>query len=37
MERIIKIGKTLRNNWKKSTVGACALYYGAITAKEKYE
>ncbi|XP_049868397.1 acylglycerol kinase, mitochondrial [Pectinophora gossypiella] len=37
MERIIKIGKTLRNNWKKSTVGAFALYYAAATAKERYE
>ncbi|CAH2241575.1 acylglycerol kinase, mitochondrial [Pararge aegeria] len=37
MERIIKIGKTLRNNWKKSVLGAVVLLYGAATAKEKYE
>ncbi|CAG9579075.1 unnamed protein product [Danaus chrysippus] len=37
MERIIKIGKTLRNNWKKSVLGAVVLYYGAATAKERYE
>ncbi|XP_072939244.1 acylglycerol kinase, mitochondrial-like [Epargyreus clarus] len=37
MERIIKIGKTIRNNWKKSVLGAVVLYYGAATAKEKFE
>ncbi|XP_052739626.1 acylglycerol kinase, mitochondrial isoform X2 [Bicyclus anynana] len=37
MQRIIKIGKTLRNNWKKSVFGAVVLFYGAATAKEKYE
>ncbi|CAH2077071.1 unnamed protein product, partial [Iphiclides podalirius] len=37
MERIIKFGKTIRNNWKKSVVGVVALYYGAATLKEKYE
>lgn len=33
----MKFGKTIRNNWKKSVVGAIALYYGAATAKERYE
>ncbi|XP_046962064.1 acylglycerol kinase, mitochondrial [Vanessa cardui] len=37
MERIIKIGKTLRNNWKKSVFGAFVVYYGASTLKEKYQ
>ncbi|CAK1540761.1 unnamed protein product [Leptosia nina] len=37
MERLSKIAKTLRNNWKKSVFGAFVLYYGGATAKEKYE
>ena len=37
MEKIIKIGKTLRNNWKKSVFGAIIVYYGAAKLKEKYE
>ncbi|XP_045447779.1 acylglycerol kinase, mitochondrial [Melitaea cinxia] len=37
MERIIKIGKTLRNNWKKSIFGAVIVYYGASKLKEKYQ
>lgn len=37
MDRIMKFAKTIRNNWKKSTVGVIALYYGACTAKERYE
>lgn len=37
MEKVVKFGKTIRNNWKKSVVGVIALYYGAATVKEKYE
>ncbi|XP_022123920.2 acylglycerol kinase, mitochondrial [Pieris rapae] len=37
MEKALKIVKTLRNNWKKSVFGAILVYYGAATAKEKYE
>ncbi|XP_068632723.1 acylglycerol kinase, mitochondrial-like [Battus philenor] len=37
MDRIVKISKTIRNNWKKSVLGVVALYYGAATIKEKYE
>lgn len=37
MEKIVKFGKTVRNNWKKSVVGVVALCYGAATLKEKYE
>ncbi|VVC97210.1 unnamed protein product [Leptidea sinapis] len=37
MDKIFKIAKTLRNNWKKSTFGAIVLYYGTATVKEKYE
>ncbi|XP_063618419.1 acylglycerol kinase, mitochondrial isoform X2 [Cydia splendana] len=37
MEKIVKFSTTIRNNWKKSVVGACALAYGASVAKEKYD
>ncbi|CAG9785823.1 unnamed protein product [Diatraea saccharalis] len=37
MEKVIKLSKTIRNNWKKSVVGVIALSYGVIKAKEKYE
>lgn len=37
MERIVKFGTTIRNNWKKSVVGAIALSYGAAKLKENYE
>lgn len=37
MERIAKFAKTIRNNWKKSVLGAVAIYYAGATAKEKYE
>lgn len=37
MEKVVKFGKTIRNNWKKSVVGVIALYYGASTVKEKYQ
>ncbi|XP_028172406.1 acylglycerol kinase, mitochondrial [Ostrinia furnacalis] len=37
MEKLVKFGTTIRNNWKKSVVGVIALYYGAATAKEKIE
>ncbi|XP_063536702.1 acylglycerol kinase, mitochondrial isoform X2 [Cydia strobilella] len=37
MEKIVKFSTTIRNNWKKSGVGACALAYGASVTKEKYD
>ncbi|KOB79225.1 Acylglycerol kinase, mitochondrial, partial [Operophtera brumata] len=37
MEKIVKYGKTIRNNWKKSIVGVIALYYVGTKGKEKYE
>ncbi|KAJ2950256.1 hypothetical protein O0L34_g11619 [Tuta absoluta] len=37
MEKVVKFGQTIRNNWKKSVVGAIVLYYGAATLKERYE
>lgn len=37
MEKIVKFGKTIRNNWKKSVVGVVALYYAGATVKERYE
>ncbi|RVE54723.1 hypothetical protein evm_000490 [Chilo suppressalis] len=37
MEKVVKFGKTIRNNWKKSVLGVVALYYGVSKAKEKYE
>lgn len=37
MQKIVKIGKTIRNNWKKSTVGFGILCYGSWTAVEKYQ
>lgn len=37
MEKIVKLGKTIRNNWKKSVVGVIALYYAGAKGKEKYE
>ncbi|XP_061729702.1 acylglycerol kinase, mitochondrial [Cydia pomonella] len=37
MEKIVKFTTTIRNNWKKSVLGACVLAYGASAAKEKYE
>ncbi|KAJ0175837.1 hypothetical protein K1T71_008996 [Dendrolimus kikuchii] len=37
MEKIVKFGKTIRNNWKKSVVGLIALYYGGSTVKDRYQ
>uniref|UniRef100_A0A2A4K801 Acylglycerol kinase, mitochondrial n=1 Tax=Heliothis virescens TaxID=7102 RepID=A0A2A4K801_HELVI len=37
MERITKLKVIIRTNWKKSVLGAIALCYGAMKAKEKYE
>ncbi|CAG9119505.1 unnamed protein product [Plutella xylostella] len=37
MERIVKISKTIRNNWKKSTFAAVVVGYAVNKAKEKYD
>ncbi|XP_053574972.1 LOW QUALITY PROTEIN: acylglycerol kinase, mitochondrial [Bombina bombina] len=36
MARVVRIFKTLRNHWKKSTVGFCLLAYGGNWAYGKY-
>lgn len=37
MSRVIKFFTTIRNNWKKSLVGAAALSYGASYANDTYQ
>ncbi|KAF9796443.1 hypothetical protein SFRURICE_000360 [Spodoptera frugiperda] len=37
LRKLNKLQKTIRYNWKKSVLGAVALYYGATVVKEKYE
>lgn len=37
MEKIAKYAQTVRNNWKKSVVGAVAFYFAIDKLKEKYE
>uniref|UniRef100_A0A182ITG8 Acylglycerol kinase, mitochondrial n=1 Tax=Anopheles atroparvus TaxID=41427 RepID=A0A182ITG8_ANOAO len=37
MAFVLRFAKTLRNNWKKSTVFASALAYGVSYSNEKYE
>lgn len=37
MAKVLKIFKTLRNNWKKSTFASAAIAYGINYGKEKYE
>lgn len=36
MARVVRVFKTLRNHWKKSTVGFCLLAYGSHWMYGKY-
>lgn len=37
MAKVLTLLKTIRNNWKKSVVGAAALSYGISYGRQAYE